>query len=294
MFKWKFLRGVVIRSDVFGDNTVNNNNFLLQPRINPSAGGGNNEFNFSAGKILVHEIGHALGLYHTFHVYSQNGTDACNTIYGDLVADTPPSNIDGLPTYKGIDQEILMKILTTGYGRELMYYSTDNVSNTFTAEQTQRMQNTINLAYPVLCSELNLLQTGIFGNSGCFPSILSAVFSYPSNICTGQSIAFSGIQGNGNLATTWKWSVVPNSGVVISNINSATTNISFPITGNYQVSLTVTGNNQSDTFTQTIFTSACNLNECALANGNTKAFVGAYVLLDFASGSPVVSSPYTD
>jgi hypothetical protein len=87
---------------------------------------------YNQGKTAVHEIGHWMGLFHTFEGYSCRGT-------GDYIADTPaqststngcPAGKDSCPSDPGLD-------LIHNY----MDYSTDPCYTSFTTGQTQRMNN---------------------------------------------------------------------------------------------------------------------------------------------------------
>lgn len=270
------LRGVIIRSDMFGDNSVNGNNFALQP-------------NFTEGKVFIHEIGHALGLYHTFHTYSQSSSSPCDLAYGDLVADTPPCSMANVGLY--FQNQPLRNTCTNENPdvndmlENYMYYSVDGVRNTFTQGQKNRMRAGLALAYPEMVTPQNGLETGIIGPSGCFPPVLTAEFSAPQTACTNESTAISGIVSPGNTAVSWTWSATP--AAIFSNPTSATTTVTFPSSGAYTVTLTVTGVSGQSTFSRDVFASACNLNACAIENGSSHFIFGYGAHLDFRSGLPV-------
>ena len=84
--------------------------------------------NYNLGKTLTHEMGHFLGLYHTFH-------KGCHV--GDDVQDTPPQDIptDGCPNSKDTCLEDEMKDMITNY----MDYSYDSCMKEFTKGQRDRM-----------------------------------------------------------------------------------------------------------------------------------------------------------
>jgi len=116
---------------------------------------------FDLGRTATHEVGHYLGLYHTFSGGCGSST-SCNTT-GDLICDT---NGQSSPTY-GCPSS------ASSCGRpapfdNYMDYSDDRCMNKFTAEQTLRMRCTLENY------RNQLFQTA---PSGCSPADLAEPFS---------------------------------------------------------------------------------------------------------------------
>ena len=99
--------------------------------LHETIGGRNNGYgSFDEGRTLVHEVGHYLGLQHTF-----NPTGACesNTYSaGDLLVDTP-AQLN--PDYGSASSDCGVASAFNNF----MNYSYDNYMYTFTSEQTNRM-----------------------------------------------------------------------------------------------------------------------------------------------------------
>lgn len=101
---------------------------------------------YDKGRTGTHEVGHYLGLYHTFE-------DGCGTGYsnGDLIADTVP---ESSPQY-----ECTERASSCGGGNNpihnYMDYTPDECMYEFTAEQVNRMRCSIMHYRPELLTEVN-------------------------------------------------------------------------------------------------------------------------------------------
>ena len=199
--------GIVIRRDAFGDNSILGNTFPLNSA-------------FDKGTVLVHEVGHYLNLFHTFHQINSTNTSVlqclgdnasnCSTD-GDLICDTPPTiNItacgptnsctnDILPAYGNADHNDITE--------DFMSYGGNPCWNTFTNEQSQRMHITLSNAWPVgrqdMTSTSNLIATGLSNAFGCCPSsVLSAAFTHVENCNT---VSFTNLVPTCNNNANYSW-----------------------------------------------------------------------------------------
>ena len=110
---------------------------------------GHFHWNDLPNRVFAHEVGHCLGLYHTFHgvdevpscgeCYETPGSNS--SLIGDLCADTPPTPTNSGPctNYQGNDP---CSGLAWGYTmpENYMGYATQSCLNTFTPEQRGRMR----------------------------------------------------------------------------------------------------------------------------------------------------------
>jgi hypothetical protein len=86
---------------------------------------------YDQGRTLVHEVGHYLGLYHTFETL---GGSCLNTYSGgDLITDTPPQDVEDYGCTASSSCGVSSAI------DNFMNYSDDDCMNRFTEEQANRM-----------------------------------------------------------------------------------------------------------------------------------------------------------
>ena len=195
--------GITMRLDCIGNNTYPTNFPMLSQ--------------LDKGRVLAHEAGHYLGLYHTFQpniggnfgyntgCYGTTGTitNTLSTAYtdGDMIYDTPPtqvtSDLGNLLSYNSCNENYQSYITYTAVSNYTAYdqfdqlenymcYSDDYKLNTFTKSQSQRMWGAFDPNYgsaprSVLTSTANLVATGVNAwptSCAAETGIVSGIFNY--------------------------------------------------------------------------------------------------------------------
>lgn len=184
------------------------------------------------GTLFAHEMGHYLGLYHTFEGYCTNNN--CETD-GDRVCDTPPdgypynpnacSNPNGVnscstDTLSNYSNGFYVRD-TTDFGLNFMDYGNSGCANQFTTGQALRMR-----------AAINTQRTGLLEykcNKPCNDNILASFTRNNSNPKIGDVINFTNSTVGAN---TYQW-FVNDSLVALTNDITYT----FPTQGKFIVTL---------------------------------------------------------
>lgn len=272
------LDGVVMRADIFGDNTAGGN-YL------------SNYFGLLQGKVLAHEVGHYLNLYHIFQGgcaganAAGSDNDACD-LNGDLICDIEPATTQNIFCSSGIPNTCTANYnagtTTLDMIEDYMSYADDDCMNTFTADQVKRMWATLHLQRPTLWQADNLVATGILGNDGCVPPFLNAnIETNKAVFCMDGPVQFSNPTG-GNTATTYQWEF-PGSNTATASTRAVTVTYNAP--GNYKAFLKVSDgiNTRSDSLLFTML--ECKLDSTMLHMSNW--YFGNFGSIDFSSGAPI-------
>ncbi|MCD6065626.1 MAG: hypothetical protein K0S33_452 [Bacteroidetes bacterium] len=294
--------GVVIRGDAFGDNT--SGSYTLQPHSVygsscPSAYAMRDE-----GKVLVHEVGHYLNLFHTFQddivtaATCAGSTSVTCTSEGDFCCDTPPSNINNLSTFpcggtRNTCSESYQPYLINysdatsnpnDQVENFMYYSNDACWNTFTIDQTARMVGYLTAFRNDLYTTQNHYETGILGLAGCLPPVLFDGITSSNAMCVpgNNSTTFENPTGAFNTATSWSWSFPGGSP---STSTSSSITVTYPVAGTYTATLVVGDGVITYTNSITVVVSPCSLAANGIAQANW--YFGEFGAIDFSSGLPV-------
>ncbi len=154
----------------------------------------------STGRTTTHEVGHWLGLYHTFQ--DGCGDDPCTS--GDFVCDTPPQS---LPNYECKDLNTCNNDSPdlNDQKENYMNYTPGSCQNMFTAGQAARIHGTLDSLRANIWSTENLLATGcdpLYSPPSNCPVVADFTVLNP-NICIGNSVAF--INKSLNAASSWQW-----------------------------------------------------------------------------------------
>lgn len=140
------------------------------------------------GRTLTHEIGHCLGLYHTF----QDGCGGnCNNS-GDYICDTPPAAESTQPCDHAINTCSNDAVGSTAYNSNVPdmienYMSYNSCQNIYTLQQKDRMKSVLTSVNTLinLTSEDNLIETGVKG-------LIQADFMTTAEIlCQGEPAQFN-------------------------------------------------------------------------------------------------------
>ncbi|MBI3136071.1 MAG: T9SS type A sorting domain-containing protein [Bacteroidetes bacterium] len=192
-----------------------------------------------SNRVLTHEIGHYLGLSHTWGDTDGTGCTSGNDGLSDTPITAGPS-FDYALSCSGLQQ--------TCPGTNTQYENYMDYSNCTVMFTTQQA----NLMQLVLTGSRNSLNS----SNACDPvNPVPPVADFVADITTviqGGSVNFTDLSTN--FPTTWSWSVTPSAGVTYINSTSATSQnptIQFANTGTYTVTLTATNGVGSDGETKT-------------------------------------------
>lgn len=266
------LDGIVFRANCFGDVTPPG----LTPTSFPLFWG------LTQGKILAHEVGHYLSLFHTFQGGCTSGP--CATT-GDECCDTPPSN--SFTVLPCSPSPVISCPPNPDQVENYMSYSDDECMNTFTLDQTTRMDAWIVASRANLVSTANLAATGVLNiaMTNCSCCLLTANFNVSPTgiICPGTSIQFLTPSTGSLCANTWTWSFP--GGSPSSFVGQIPPPILFSTAGTYTVTLTASDGTSSVTMPMTITVQAptatiTGQSEIDACNGSTQHLVVSF------SGAP--------
>ncbi len=272
------LDGIVLRADIFGDNTTGGN-FPL------------NGFGLTEGKILAHEVGHYLNLYHIFQGgcaganAAGSATDACD-LNGDFICDTEPALTQNIFCNTSLPNTCSANYdagnTTLDMINDYMSYADDDCMNTFTLNQAQRMWATLNLSRHNLWQPANLAATGVLGADGCVPPYLNASINTNDAVfCAGKPITFSN-PAAGNTATNHQWEFP---GSTIAAATGVKVTVVYPVSGNFIAILRVSDGTNTRIDSLLFSVLDCKLDSSVLFMSHW--YFGNFGSIDFTSGAPV-------
>lgn len=213
------LDGVVIHSEYFGRNA------------SPIYG----------GRTATHELGHWLGLYHTFQGACSGATASNCNAGGDGVCDTPQAfepNF-GCPSINSCTDS---PVDDPDQIENYMDYSNGTCQDMYTQGQKTRIDYFVSTFRSNLVSAANMTATGCDGtvSPGCAPT---AEFSADViNACVGQTITFSDLSSGP--ASGWNWTF---NGGSPSTSTAANPTVTYNAPGIYSVSLVASNALGNDT-----------------------------------------------
>ena len=193
------------------------------------------------GRTLTHEIGHWLGLLHTFQGGCGGG------FFGENIEDTPPVAEANYSCSQNANSCTNDSPDLPDMIENYMDYANGSCMNTFTLGQKARMDGVLAGSRSQIHSAANLQFTGVNDPtpSNCAPK---AMFYANSNlVCTGEQVTFTDDSYNGTV-TTRSWEFPGGSPAASSAANPQVT---YNTPGVYAVTLTAGNAQGSDTHSKT-------------------------------------------
>ncbi len=273
------LDGVIMRSDVIGDNSTGNS-FALG-------------YALTQGKVLVHEVGHYLNLMHIFEGgcaganAAGSATDPCD-LNGDMICDIEPSTTQNINCNSPIPNTCSATYPTGTTANDMiedyMSYADDDCMNTFTQGQKLRMQATLNALRSGLWQTANLAATGVIGAGGCSNATLYIDIVRPStNYCTNAALALSN-PTVGNTSSSWQWTLT---GGTPSSATTSSVSVTYTAPGLYYAKLKISDGIIFQTDSIPIAITSCTLDPKKLNRSNW--LFGDSCSISFASGNATIN-----
>ncbi|MFH1320316.1 MAG: SBBP repeat-containing protein, partial [Bacteroidota bacterium] len=258
------LQGVVVKYDYVG-NTANLSGCIP---VCPSSC----TLNVSAeGELLVHEVGHYLGLYHTFESTASCTSETdCNT-QGDLVCDTPP-HPNGAYGNKNCNTP---DCSGTQMVENYMDYTPESCRNAITEGQRLRAHASVNIFRQTLVFPSNLSATGV----QCVDNVIGNFSVNLTQICVNSNAILNAVYVSPT--AVYDWDFGDSFTQSLTGIN--TTNHTYTTPGNYTISLIVTDGSNTATEQTTVFVIDC----ISISSTQGRWFFGQYAGLDFQTGLPL-------
>jgi len=208
---------------------------------------------YTGSRALSHEIGHYLGLHHTWGDLSSN---ACGNTFpntDDGFSDTPD---EAGPNYNCTVHNTCTATNTTTYGdlfEDFMDYGA-GCAVLFTTQQVNWMNNVIT----------NIRSTLVTNNNKCSASgaPVANFTATPTSICVGQTVQFTSTSIGSSLTYSWSFP-----GGTPSTSTAANPTVTYNTAGSYNVTLTVTSGAQNNTKTQTAYITVSGSNALPLTEG---------------------------
>jgi len=194
------------------------------------------------GRTATHELGHWLGLYHTFN--NGCGTDTCTD--GDYVCDTPPVALPNRNCVIGANSCNNDLPDVPDQIENYMDYTSDNCQNSFTEGQSDRIHSTLDNIRTNIWKTSNLISTGCDSNyvAPRFCNVIADFVSLNRTICLGSKTQFH--DKSLNTVISWQWRF---EGGTPSTSTLQNPEILYSNPGGYEVSLTVADSNGKDSIT---------------------------------------------
>ncbi len=225
------------------------------------------------GRVLVHETGHYLGLFHTFQggCAGMNAT-TCAT-EGDRVCDTPPVTVNGntgcpAPGWNTCNETPNLPDDIHNY----MDYIDESCMTGFTTGQNNRMHAMITLYRANLGSSTNLVYTGVNCNNELMAHFTASTYA----TCTGTPITFT---ANPVVGATYTWDFGDGSSATGPVVTHTFTSAFAPV----EVTLIMSNATEEIAKSELLFISNCS----PINNTESTWLFGYQAGLNFNSGVPV-------
>ncbi|HHG85431.1 MAG TPA: PKD domain-containing protein, partial [Bacteroidetes bacterium] len=200
------------------------------------------------GRTTTHEVGHWMGLFHTFQGGCAGASSASCTLFGDHVCDTPQAANPNFNCPSGVNSCTDTPIDHPDQIDNYMDYADGICQSRYTQGQKDRMDYHVINYRSILISANNLTVTGCDGSAapGCSPT---ADF-LASNISSCPNYAVQFTDDSQGPATSWNWTFQNGTPSTSTDQNPL---ITYANPGTFDVTLSVTNSHGTANVTKSSF-----------------------------------------